>query len=412
MKSRKDLILVIVASVLIVGATINWAVMLGSIHAGAPNYVRQAPEWEAVRIREDLPEADFLYVETNCPSCRAANENVLRMAREHPDQQFLIVNPGSVHSEALKETLVSTYEMKERKPIVPPILFGPSRMWVGVETVKEARLTPSDLKGRRPFERLGNSWDWIKTGREAMVQRLAKYQWHFVALAGLVDGINPCAISTIVFLLSYLTLSGMKRNSLAVGLLFAAGCFVTYFAVGLGLWRMSSMAGSALWGRRILYPLIALIAVFVALTAFLEFGKLMGGVEFDTLLRMPENWMLRVHEVIRKWVRARHVLLLAAPVAVVVTLIEFGCTGQVYLPTITYVASLPGQQLRVLPILLVYNVAFILPLLAVLVLHHFAARKLSTKDTPVPVKWVRLSEGIIMVVVAAFMLWSTYHAWL
>lgn len=413
MNPKKELTLTLVAAGLIVIVVIQWAVMLGRMEPRVPGHIEQAPEWEAVRIRRNFPEADFLYVKTHCPACQEANNNVARMRDSHPDQKFLIVDPRSVNVSALMEMLGRTYGVDDPvERAVTPVLYGPSQIWIGVDDVKNARLTPEDLQGKRPFTRLGSSWDWIKTGNAAMIDRLENYQWHFVALAGLIDGINPCAISTIIFLLSYLTLTGMRKNTLAIGLLFAAGCFVTYLMLGVGLWQVSAMAGGALWGRRILYPLIAFIALFLAITAFSEFGKIIRGIDFKTRLKLPENWLLGIHQVIRNWVRAEHVLLLAVPIAVVVTLIEFGCTGQIYLPTITYVASLPGHHFQVIPVLLVYNIAFIVPLLAVLFVHHFAARSFSREDTPVPMRWVRLGEGLILVVVAAFMLWSTYHAWL
>lgn len=57
-----------------------------------------------------------------------------------------------------------------------------------------------------------------------------------VLLAGLADGINPCAFATVVFLLSLLALVGRtRREVLITGLVFAATVFATYFAIGFGL---------------------------------------------------------------------------------------------------------------------------------------------------------------------------------
>jgi len=57
-----------------------------------------------------------------------------------------------------------------------------------------------------------------------------------VAVAGLLDGVNPCAFTTIIFLLSMLAYLGKSRRQLAaVGVGFTAAVFVTYFVLGLGL---------------------------------------------------------------------------------------------------------------------------------------------------------------------------------
>ena len=170
------------------------------------------------------------------------------------------------------------------------------------------------------------------------------------------------------------------------------------------------VVGPLLRSRRIRGAL-ALMTVTVALLAFFEFDQLLRKGTSETVLKLPNSFLRRTHDLIRRTVKAKYALLLAAPVAALVTLIEFGCTGQVYLPTITYVAGLPGQQMKVLPVLLVYNIAFILPLLAVILGHRFAAARFEKPRAPVPLKWVRLAEGILLGAIGAFMLWATYHAW-
>ncbi len=390
---------------------IEYAYFTGHYHSRLPNYEAQSSEWETVRIRANLPEADFLYVLTTCPSCHPANDNVRRLEAANPQLNFLWVHPKLVNLPALMAVLGRSYGIDEtRQREMTPVLYGPARAWVGVQEVKNASLEGA-LEGPRPHQRMGSSWEWLKQGRLAVMHRFEKYQWYVIALAGLIDGINPCAIATIIFLLSYLTLSGMQRSVLKVGLLFTLGCFVAYLLIGLGLWRLSNMAVSAYWGRRIIYPLIAFPTLTVALLAFAEFIELVRTGSSETILKLPRSWLLRVHEIVRRVVRAEHAVLLAAPVAIVVTLIEFGCTGQVYLPTITYVSSLPGQRLTALPILLAYNVAFIIPLLAVIIGYRITAGKLQRPKAPVPLKYVRLAEGVLLGAIGAFMLWATFHAW-
>ena len=410
MKKNLQLTAAVAIALAAVVTIIQAAVLLDPGARRLAQHEIQNEEWEMVRIRAELPDADFLYVLTTCPSCHAANDRVKRLEAENPDLKFVWVHPEMVHMAALQGVLGRTYGLDAGSAISSPVLYGPARVWVGVNEVKEASLEGA-LEGPRPFERMGSSWVWLQKQNTVMLQRFERFQWQAITLAGLIDGINPCAISTILFLLSYLTLSGMKRSALGVGLLFAAGCFLTYFLIGLGLWQLSSMATGAVWGRRIIYPALALMTVTVALLAFFEFDQLLRKGTSETVLKLPNSFLRRTHDLIRRTVKAKYALLLAAPVAALVTLIEFGCTGQVYLPTITYVAGLPGQQMKVLPVLLVYNIAFILPLLAVILGHRFAAARFEKPRAPVPLKWVRLAEGILLGAIGAFMLWATYHAW-
>jgi hypothetical protein len=56
---------------------------------------------------------------------------------------------------------------------------------------------------------------------------------------------------------------------------------------------------------------------------------------------------------------------------VVISAIELACTGQVYLPTILFVLSVPELQARAGVYLLLYNLMFVLPLLVVFLLAYF-----------------------------------------
>ena len=50
------------------------------------------------------------------------------------------------------------------------------------------------------------------------------------------------------------------------------------------------------------------------------------------------------------------------------------CTGQVYLPTIVFMTRAPGMQAAAIGYLLVYNMMFIVPLLAILAMTCFGVR--------------------------------------
>ena len=62
-----------------------------------------------------------------------------------------------------------------------------------------------------------------------------------ITVAGLVDGINPCAIGMMVMLLGYLLVFAKKpERVLKTGLLYVGTVFVTYLVVGLGLYSFVS----------------------------------------------------------------------------------------------------------------------------------------------------------------------------
>ena len=64
----------------------------------------------------------------------------------------------------------------------------------------------------------------------------------------------------------------------------------------------------------------------------------------------------------------------------VISLLELACTGQVYLPTISYVMSVPEMRASAAGLPVLYNIAFILPLLVVLGLAAYGVSTRTFQD--------------------------------
>ena len=89
----------------------------------------------------------------------------------------------------------------------------------------------------------------------------ANLNWIPVFLAGLLDGINPCAFTTLIFLISYLRLLGRRgREVLKIGFSFTLAVFVSYFLIGLGFFQALRLADSfSLVSRIIRFGMIGLL---------------------------------------------------------------------------------------------------------------------------------------------------------
>ena len=88
-------------------------------------------------------------------------------------------------------------------------------------------------------------------------------------------------------------------------------------------------------------------------------------------LRIPLQLRRRMNRVIREGAQARAFVPVAFTTGFVVSIIELACTGQVYLPTIIFVMGVPEMQGKAFLYLLLYNLAFILPLVVVFGLAYF-----------------------------------------
>lgn len=191
-----------------------------------------------------------------------------------------------------------------------------------------------------------------------------------VAFAGLLDGINPCAFTTLVFFLSFLTYLGRTRKEiLLVGSGFLAAMFVTYLALGLGAFH-------ALRGLLVSHQASRMLAL---LTSFLALGLAVWSLRdylayrrtrdvHDVTLKLPDAIRAHINRVLRTRLGSPALLLGAASAGFLVTLLESVCTGQLYLPTIVFVLKDEQLRGRAFGCLLLYNLMFVLPLAILLVI--------------------------------------------
>jgi cytochrome c biogenesis protein CcdA len=188
-----------------------------------------------------------------------------------------------------------------------------------------------------------------------------------VLAAGLVDGLNPCAFTTLIFLLASLALAGRGRKEvLVIGALFTLGVFFTYLGVGFGLFAALRAASAISVVSLILrWLLFAVLIVFAVLSVY-DYFKIRSGKASEILLQLPNSFKLKIHASIRNRAKTTALAFSSLGLGFVVSIFEFACTAQVYLPTLAYLARQKGRS-DAIGLLVLYNLAFIAPLVVVFI---------------------------------------------
>lgn len=189
-----------------------------------------------------------------------------------------------------------------------------------------------------------------------------------VLFAGLIDGINPCAFTTLIFLISTLFYIGKGRKEiLYIGIIFSSTIFVSYYLVGLGLLNAIRTAMFfPVVGKIIKVAIISALVIFTILS-FYDAILIKKGLTKEMKLQLPKSLKKRIHTTIRNNTRKRGIIIGTIIIGIMVTIFELACTGQIYLPIITYIIKIEGS-LSAYIYLTIYNLGFILPLLTVFIL--------------------------------------------
>lgn len=186
-----------------------------------------------------------------------------------------------------------------------------------------------------------------------------------VLAAGFADGFNPCAFALLVLFATYtltlvnaVTASGTptleaRRRLLGAGSLYVGAVLVTYFVIGLGLLSFLGWLGRDHLVARAASIMALLMALWMLKDVFLP------GV--GPSMMAPSGTHGRMQRAMERGGLAG--MLIAG---VLVGICTVPCSGAMYLQ-ITAVLHASGGGLTGLALLALYNIAFIVPLLILLV---------------------------------------------
>lgn len=208
-----------------------------------------------------------------------------------------------------------------------------------------------------------------------------------VLATGFVDGLNPCAFAVLLFFITFLYVTRRPRIELArIGILYIFAVFLAYFLIGLGLIAAIMVSSDPHLIARVAGVFVAGLGVFTLVQPYLR------GV--------PNPF----HTPAAAWTRIKGSMLkgtqpAAAVSGFLVGLCTFPCSGGVYVATLSLLAARTTYW-EGLGYLYLYNLAFILPLVIILVVvsNKRLARRATTWERG-HTTLVRQIAGASMVVV-------------
>jgi cytochrome c biogenesis protein CcdA len=255
-----------------------------------------------------------------------------------------------------------------------------------------------------------------------LVTRFKAFKPLTIIGAGLIDGINPCAFTVLVFFVSFLVLQGYrKRELISVGLSFIFAVFLTYISLGAGLLGFLYYIEGFWLAARIFNFSIGILSIILGFLAIYDFFKFKKtGLTEGLVLQLPTAVKNQIHSIIglhyRKSKDANEKQVLYMPMfrlvlsalitGFLVSILEAVCTGQMYLPTITFVLKTSHLKTQALGYLLLYNIMFILPLLIIFFFALWGATSEQfTKVLKRHLSAIKLLMAVLFFGLGIFLLW-------
>lgn len=176
-----------------------------------------------------------------------------------------------------------------------------------------------------------------------------------VAITGFLDGIHPCAIAILIFFVAFLlTLQRSLKNIFFLGLVYILVIFLTYLAIGVGLF-----SGIMLFGQHHFFgKLGAWLLIILGLANLKDY--FFPNLPFH--LRLPRVSGEKIRGLLKK--ASLPTVIVAA---FLVGLCSIPCSGGIYAAILAFLAAKTTYWVG-FGYLLLYNLMFVTPLLIILVL--------------------------------------------
>ncbi len=335
------------------------------------------PRWEeAIIDTTEGGEQATIYIafftETACRYCARIEKMLLYFQHKYPEISIKTYDIRNREHQMIQEGISIAFKVPEQQRLIAPTLFLCDTFLIDEEINEEAVeniiLTTKDTVFLPPWQK-GKKYEY--RAHEGIRDRFKQFGPLVVFIAGLVDGVNPCAFATIVFFLSFMTLIGRSRKEIMItGVTFIAIVFIIYLLIGMFLYRIVGLKFLSSI-RYILYYAIAAFAFILGIISIIDAGMIAKGKTERILLKLPRVIKRRMERTIVRESKLRNYIASAVVSAVVVSFLEFSCTGQVYIPTIFFVSGVSGLKFRAIWFLILYNIAFIIPLIILFLLAAF-----------------------------------------
>jgi cytochrome c biogenesis protein CcdA len=213
----------------------------------------------------------------------------------------------------------------------------------------------------------------------------------------LVDSIAPCVIGVLILLLTILSKLKDKRGILTSGLIYIAGVYVTYFLGGIAILRLFELSREVFFFSSYLYMAMGGVIMAFGMLEMKDLFWYGRGVS----LSIPARFIGFIESYVKKAAKSKPA---AFMFGVVTTLIELPCTGAPYLAVLALMSfvALPVA----LPYLMLYNLVFIIPLVAVIyMIYTGTGLKRIEEWRKGNRKKARLLMGLFMIGLGAILIW-------
>lgn len=319
-----------------------------------------------VYAKSDNKVTAIYFYSPTCASCESMSDLLEGYSKSHKNFQINKYDISNLKNKSLMDKYNEAYKVSKEDEGIVPIVFINDVYFSDEKSIK------SNLENEINNPKIKTlELDSTVENHEKDLTRFEGFKTASVFLAGLVNGINPCSMSMLLFFLSLLIVK--KANILKIGLSFISGKFFSNILLGTLLFRFLSLFNFSLLSI-LTKVLLAVVLLFLIAMSIQDYFAAKAERYDRIFLQLPEKLRKFNHNIIKKvsdFSKVKLIVFISFFLGMILSLGEFLCTGQIYLATIITIFQTNSElSVQALIYLLIYNLGVILPLIILTLIIH------------------------------------------
>jgi cytochrome c biogenesis protein CcdA/glutaredoxin len=213
--------------------------------------------------------------------------------------------------------------------------------------------------------------------------------------AALVDAINPCAFAVLILLIATVINAKGKNQALYSGLMFSLAVFVSYFLMGLGVYKAITIFNLPFY----ISLVVGIISILIGLANLKDafwYGKIF-------VMEVPFSWRPKMQSIIKHVTSPWG----ATGAGVLVSLFLLPCSSGPYVVILGLMAERINMA-KTIPLLALYNLIFVLPMIGItLAMYFFNLRGKKLEEwRQKNLRLLHAVAGTIMILIGIYLIYS------
>lgn len=353
----------------------------------------------------------YFYIE-GCPECARVKPFLESLEAKDSRLKITKLNIALPENQELRAKLDEFYNVPEDKRGVVPAIFIGKDVYIRENEIFNNINKKIDNYNYEDSDYLLKGLSSTISGKEKIKEYFQNFGILVIFTAGLIDGLNPCAFAVLIFFITFLLSQNRKREDiLLTGISFTLGVFIAYLLSGIGLFRIIQRYSVIGLFSKILYIIMSILVLLFAFLSYRDYLKIKRGEGENITLQLPGVFKKSAKNIIKKQPKSSLIFLTAFLIAFPITIIEFLCTGQTYLPTIVYIIGIPELTSKATLYLIIYNLMFVLPLIVIFLGVYFGLTNRNLGEfMRKNVGKIKLVTSIIFLVLGLFLLYLSLRS--